>query len=120
MSCSLGLFTGGQALWDTAPTQTKALGAMGRSWAWSIFQGILCFPADVSLGYSLPINTDENTEPVLEKGEVPVQSCWEMAPGAISGQELGSGCSVWKWSCLLPKALFLRNVSALLGMLPAC
>lgn len=66
-----------------------APGAMGSSWAWSIFQGILCFPADVSLGYLLPINTDKSTETVLEKGGGSCAILLGNGSGAISGHELG-------------------------------
>lgn len=58
---------GGWALWDTAPTHA-GMGGHGQILALEHFPGHPVFPADVSLGYSLPINSDKNTEPVLEKG----------------------------------------------------
>lgn len=65
----------GRALQDTAPNTLRGprahpgLGEFSRaSCVFLQMCPILCFPADVSLGYSLLINTDENTEAVLEKG----------------------------------------------------
>lgn len=92
---------------------TRAPGAVGSSWAWRIFQRALCFPADVSLGYLLPINTDKNTEPLLEKGGGFCESCWEMAPGAISGHELGDRAAQFRNGAICFQEYFSYGMSSL-------
>lgn len=67
-------------------------GAMGTSWAWSISCVFLQMCRWVIHCPSTQIKTQRLC---WRKGEVPVQSCWEMAPGAISGHELGDGAVLY-------------------------